>query len=280
MKSNKQQIVKHSGEKVPYSQEKLQRSLRRCGADEATIKNISDQVNNELHTLRSTQDIYNKAFALLKKKKTHIASKYKLKKAIHELGPTGFPFEQYVSAILNNSGYTTQVGKVLKGKCIAHEIDILAQKANTSTFIECKFHSDQGLKSNIKVPLYIHSRFNDVKAYWMKHQKNKSLLTPGWVVTNTRFTADALKYGQCSGLYLLSWDLPENEGLKDRIDHLGLYPVTVSTILSAREKQFLLSRDLVLYRDLIDDTFYLEHLGVSKHRKLRIIKEIKQLCEL
>ena len=76
--------------------------------------------------------------------------------------------------------------------------------------------------------------------------KTKTILTPGWVVTNTRFTEDALQYGNCCGLYLLSWDYPKNDGLKDRIDRLGLYPITVSTLLTNREKQFLLSRDIVL----------------------------------
>ena len=101
----------------------------------------------------------------------------------------------------------------------------------------------------------------------------------GWVVTNTRFTEDAIKYGECAGLHLLSWDLPKDNGIKDRIDRLGLYPVTVSTLLSQREKQFLLSRDVVLCKQLIDDHFYLDHLGISEKRKERILEEIKILCK-
>ena len=86
-------------------------------------------------------------------------------------------------------------------------------------------------------------------------------------------------YGNCVGLYLLSWDYPKNNGLKDRIDRLGLYPITVSTLLTNREKQFLLSRDIVLCRELIGDVFYLDHLGVSDTRKEKILNEIKQLCK-
>ena len=98
------------------------------------------------------------------------------------------------------------------------------------------------------------------------------------MVTNTRFTSDASTYGKCAGLYLLSWDLPLNDGLKDRIDRLGLYPITVSTLLSNREKQFLLSRDVVLCRQLWKDKFFLDHLGISSTRKEKILNEIKQLC--
>ena len=98
------------------------------------------------------------------------------------------------------------------------------------------------------------------------------------MVTNTRFTEDAIRYGNCCGLYLLSWDYPKGDALKDRIDRLELYPITVSTLLTNREKQFLLNRNVVLCRDLIDDGFYLDHLGVSSIRKEKILNEIKQLC--
>ena len=77
---------------------------------------------------------------------------------------------------------------------------------------------------------------------------------------------------------MLSWDYPKGEALKDRIDRLGLYPITVSTLLTNREKQFFLSRDVVLCRDLIGDSFYLDHLGVSETRKQKILKEVKNLC--
>jgi hypothetical protein len=126
--------------------------------------------------------------------------------------------------------------------------------------------------------LYINSRYQDVKTYWNNKKSNQQEVTKGWVVTNTRFTRDAIKYGTCCGLYLLSWDFPKNEGLKDRIDRLGLYPITVSTLLSNREKQFLLSRDVILCRELLNDNFYLDHLGISELRKKKILNEITQLC--
>ena len=160
---------------------------------------------------------------------------------------------------------------------MSHEIDVVANKNGNTTIVECKFHSEEGRNCNVKVPLYIASRFQDVKNQWDKKQ-HKTTLTQGWVVTNTRFTKDALGYGNCIGLHLLSWDYPKNDGLKDRIDRLGLYPITVSTLLTKREKQFLLTRDVVLCRDLIGDAFYLDHLGVSDVRKTKILNEIKNLC--
>lgn len=278
---NRQQIeiVKASGEKVYFSLEKLRRSLKRSGAKPVDVTQILAKVQDELYQGISTKEIYNRAYALLKKKKSHLASKYKLKRAIYELGPTGFPFERFIGAILNYSGYQTTVGQLTQGTCVSHEIDVIAHKNNETTIVECKFHGDQGLNCNVKVPLYINSRYQDVKAHWNANNKNGTDLKEGWVVTNTRFTKDAIKYGTCAGLYLLSWDFPKGNGLKDRIDRLGLYPITVSTLLTNREKQFLLSREVVLCRDLINDSFYLDHLGVSDIRKEKILNEISLLCK-
>jgi len=272
------EILKSSGERAKFSLDKLRKSLKHSGADHNLVEQIVDQVKDELYEGISTNEIYNRAYSLLKKNKSIFASKYRLKKAIYELGPTGFPFERFVAAILEYSGYHTSVDQIMNGICVTHEIDVVAEKNGTVTVIECKFHSEEGRNCNVKIPLYIHSRYNDVKGHWATKKNEHRELDKGWVVTNTRFTSDASTYGKCAGLYLLSWDLPLNDGLKDRIDRLGLYPITVSTLLSNREKQFLLSRDVVLCRQLWKDKFFLDHLGISSTRKEKILNEIKQLC--
>lgn len=278
MKKESIDIIKSSGEKVKFSWNKLRNSLRRTGADKETIDHIIKLIRDELYEGISTKELYNRAFALLKKKKSYLASKYKLKKAIYELGPTGYPFERFVAAILKNSGYDVEVGDIIQGHCVKHEIDVVAKKNKDLMLIECKFHKEQGINCNVKVPLYIYARFNDVKTNWANISKYQFKLKEGWVVTNTRFTEDAIRYGSCVGLYLLSWDYPKNNALKDRIDQLGLYPITVSTLLTEREKQFLLNRDVVLCRELIGDAFFLDHLNISESRKKRILNEIKMLC--
>nr|WP_299032324.1 restriction endonuclease [uncultured Tenacibaculum sp.] len=278
MNTDKISIVKSSGEVVQFALTKLKKSLKRTGADDEVVASILETVHDELYEGITTKEIYNRAFALLKKKKNVFASKYKLKKAIYELGPTGFPFEHFIGAILKYSGYKVAVGEILQGECVQHEVDIVAHKNDETTVVECKFHSEEGLVCNVKVPLYVHSRYHDVKNHWNTFKKHDTTLTQGWVVTNTRFTKDATEYGNCAGLYLLSWDYPLENSLKDIIDLLGLYPITVSTLLTNREKQFLLNRDVVLCRELIKDSFYLDHLGVSDTRKKRILAEIQQLC--
>lgn len=268
-------ITKSTGEQVHFSIQKLKKSLQYSGASEAMVNEILERVQDELYPGISTKEIHNRAFTLLKKKKSVYASKYKLKKAIYELGPTGFPFERFIAGILHYSGYKVQVGQMIQGNCVSHEIDILASKNGTLHVIECKFHGDPSLKCDVKVPLYINSRYLDVKDVLL-HQSQD---TQGWLVTNTRFTEDALQYGKCAGLYLLSWDFPLEDGLKDRIDRLGLYPITVSLLLSKREKKLLLDNGVVLFRHLEKRHLLLDEIGVSKGRKDRILKEMRSLCK-
>ena len=277
MKAENFKVIKASGEKADFSTSKLRSSLYRSGADELTVDTIINIVRDELYQGISTKEIYNRAFALLKKSKSIYASKYKLKKAIYELGPTGFPFERFIGALLEYSGYSISVGKILQGKCVSHEVDVIAKKKEQHIVAECKFHSEKTTTCNVKIPLYIHSRYQDIVAQF---KNSSNCPNEGWVVTNTRFTSDALTYGKCAGLYLLSWDHPKDNGLKDRIDRLGLYPITVSTLMTNREKQFLLSREIVLCRQLLDDKFYLDHLGISETRKTKILAEISMLCNL
>lgn len=84
----------------------------------------------------------------------------------------------------------------------------------------------------------------------------------GWIITNTRFSADAVRYGICQHLNLISWDFPERGNLRDQIDALGLYPITCLTLLSKDEKLKLLDKSIILCRDLGQNRKMLDEIGV------------------
>lgn len=274
MRNQQQNIIKSSGEKVKFSFSKLRRSLRKSGATEAMVSSILDDIRDELYQGISTKEIYNRAYALLKNFDGGYASRYKLKKAIYELGPSGFPFEKLVAQILIDLKYDVKLNLILQGKCVNHEVDLMATKDSKRHLIECKFHTEEGKHCDVKIPLYIDARFRDI--YAVEKNKNEG---KGWVVTNTRFTSDAITYGNCAGLYLLSWDYPVNNSLKVLIDQAGFYPVTTSTLLSSAEKQFLIDKGIIMGRQLIEKPFLLDHQGISAKRKERILAEFQILCK-
>ena len=161
-----------------------------------------------------------------------------------------------------------------------HEVDVIAQKAEKHFMVECKFHSDQGRRCDVKIPLYIQSRFKDVEAAWLQKQGHGNKFHQGWVATNTRFTTDAIEYGKCVGLQLLSWDYPHNQSLKHWIDETGAHPITCLTTLSGKDKQALLDRGIVLCRQLCDKPGFLDQLSLSENRKRKVMEEAEGVCNI
>ena len=271
-------VTKASGEKEPFDENKLRRSLKSAGADEQIIDQIAAAISDMLYDGISTQKIYKEAFRLLRQYSDHSAGRYKLKEAIMELGPTGFPFEKFVAELLKRLGYTTQTGVIVEGICVSHEIDVIAEKDDEHFMIECKFHNRKGHTCNVKTPLYIQSRFRDVEKNWSSLPGHKNKLHKGWVVTNTRFTEDALQYGTCAGLKLLSWDYPRHKGLKDLISDVNLHPITCLSTLYKEEKRVLLEHDIVFCMQLCENSKVLDLLGLDRRQQNKILKEARAIC--
>jgi Holliday junction resolvase-like predicted endonuclease len=271
-------VTKSSGDHMPFSEERLKRSLYRSGAETEQVEYILDEVRSNLYEGIPTKKIYKIAFAMLKGGSRHLAARYHLKHAIMELGPSGFPFEQYIARILQHEGYAVKTGQIVPGLCVDHEIDVIAKKENTCITVECKYHNSPEIICNVRTPLYIHARFLDIQKNWCLQAANKGTTFRCQIVTNTRFSEDAIKYCSCSGLEAISWDFPANHALKDRVDSMGLYPVTCLTSLTKAEKQKLLDKRLVLCSDLKDHEKILLELGIRGTRLNVVMNEVKQLC--
>ena len=269
-------VIKGNGEKVLFEREKLKQALGSSGAGTAEQEKITSMVEARIYDGIPTKRIYQMAFDLLKKDSYKAAGRYRLKNAIMEMGPTGFPFEIFVGKIFETMGYEVETGVIVQGKCVQHEVDVIARKPGEMIMVECKFHMDSSSKSGVQVPLYIQSRYLDVKAAW-EEQYGKDLRYRGGVVTNTRFSEDALQYAACAGLVLISWDYPLDTGLKYWIDKTGLQPVTSLISLTKKEKQFLLEKGIVLCSQLEENKDLLKEMGISDFQIRKILNEAANL---
>lgn len=275
MQNSNFNITKRSGEVIAFDTEKLKRSFERSGASQQDIDDIVAHLSEHVYDGISTKKLFQLANAQLKKKSTEVAGRYRLKNAIMELGPSGFPFEKYVAELLKYQGYETEVGTIVNGQCVTHEVDIIAQKANEKLMVECKFHTNTQTKSDVKVALYIHSRYNDVLKSWQKTDPKTIQKYQGWIVTNTRFTDDAVQYGKCAGLHLVSWDYPQQGSLRERIDIAGMHPITVLQSISKREKKLILDKGLVLCRMLTAEN--LKAFNITGNQARKVLQEAYQL---
>ena len=266
-------VTKASGERVPFEVDKLEDSLKRAGANEDIINHITFTIKDMMYDGISTQLVYETAFQILKRSSKLSAARYSIKKAILNMGPSGYPFEKFIGRILHFHGFKTEVGVRLEGKCVTHEIDVIAEKDDAFYLVECKFHNQMGKKSDVKTPLYIQSRYLDVVEHWSKLPGHENKKHQGWIVTNTRFTDDAQKYGTCIGLRMLSWDYPRKNNLRHFIDRAALHPITCLTNLKQAEVSRIMDEDILLCRELIQYPDILQKVGVPKRRIKDIISE-------
>ena len=281
-KNNQQKeimIVKASGEIEPFSDAKLRRSLLRVKVSPDDIETIIEHVRKELKPNMPTSQIYHHAFSFLKKKNRPTASRYALKQAIRELGPSGHPFEKLIGALLTSEGFSVEVGKIVQGSCVTHEVDVIAQKDNRHIMIECKFHNQPGIKSDVKISLYIHARFQDVEKAWQQNPTHMEKFHEVWLIINTKLTNDAIRYAECVGMKAIGWNYPENESLEIRIDRSGLHPITCLTTLSGSQKRQLIQKDVILCKDLLDKPEMLRLLGIKEIKITTVVNEAKQLCQ-
>lgn len=275
-------IVKTTGDIQTFSTEKLKKSLRRSGASKRVAEDIVKKILSE-HELETTKEIHKYAFDLLKKKYRPVAARYNLKRAVMQLGPTGYPFEYFVARLLNAKGYQTETGKIVRGMCVDHEIDVLAKKDDRHFIFECKFHNKLGFKSDVQVALYMKARFDDIKTRWEMLEKDqpKKHLHKVWIVTNTQFTQQAQDYARCAGVKLMSWEYPKDGSLVKLIDETGLHPVTAITSLSNRQKNYLISHDVILCRDVNwKNKRILSKSGIHGDKLDRIIREAEAIYSL
>lgn len=272
-------IIKHSGNIVEYNPIKLKQSLLKSGASPITVSSILKTIEKEIYEGISTKQIYKMAFGLLKKECHSHAARYNLKEAVRMLGPAGFFFEKYIARLFAAEKYQTLTNLVLRGNCVSHEIDLLIKKNDEIAMVECKFHMGKDANSDVKVPMYILSRFNDLKDNGYAIFTRNDMISKCWIVTNNRFTSDAIAFAKCSKLNLLSWNYPENNNLKTKNDRHHLYPVTCLTTLSLAEKDKLLVLDVILVKEIINNSDCLEKIGLSPNRIKNVMKESSQLCE-
>ena len=269
-------ITKKSGETVAFDAEKLKQSLIQSGASQNDTDYISKTISDNIVDGMSTRKIYKLAYQLLRKRSTKVAGKYRLKKAIFDMGPTGYPFEHLVGELIKLKGYATKTGQILNGKCVQHEVDVFAKKADKTIFVECKFHNDVRKKSDVKVSLYVSSRFNDLKKKFELNTDNLHKYE-GWLITNTRFTKDAIEYGVCAGLTMISWDYPAHGNLRQLIDSSGFHPITTMQSITKKEKEFLMDNEIILCRQILSHEDILRKIGIKENRISKIISEANQI---
>ncbi len=274
-------IRKIDGTFEPFAPQKLVSSLVRSGAASDTAETIVSQIEKQLRDGMTTSEIYQHARRLLKKHSdAPVAARYSLRRAVLDLGPSGFPFEKLLGEIFKQKGYQVKVGETLKGHCVTHEVDVVAKNDKELILVEAKFHNAQGFKTDVKVALYIHARFLDLQARDFSGLCPKGGTCQSWLVTNTKFTENAIRYGKCVDIRMIGWGYPSKGNMQDLIEESGLHPLSCLTSLTGKEKAILYERGVVLCKTVTENPNILEVAGISGKKVDTVLAEANRLCAL
>ncbi len=266
-------VTKADGERQPYSEEKIISGIRRAGVPVKLQNQVLSHVKSKLYEGVSTSEIYGHIVEFLgRSSHPYTAAKFSLKQAIMALGPTGYPFEDFLGRLLTAFGYQTSVRNIMQGKCITHEVDVVAQKNSEKIMIEAKYHNLAGAKTNVHVALYTKARFNDLI--------ERNNLNQAWLITNTKITQDAIAYSLCMGMKVISWNYPTGDSLRDMIEKSGLSPITALTSLSEKEKQTLSKNRIMLAKDICHDKECLNVLKLPSQKHSEVIREASFVSEM
>ena len=235
-------IRKANGSKVSFDKKKVETTCIRAGVTRNVARHISSNIAKQIFSGIDSSSIYKMVLRELSFEDQGIKHRYRLKEAIMLMGPMGFPFEIYISKILENYGHKiNSIGKKFSGHCALHEIDISTRKKNQRYMIECKYHNASGKYTGLKESLYTHARYLDLKAKFEKEI----------LVSNTKVSFDAIKYAKCVGQEILCWRYPQNNGLEKMIEKKNLYPITVLHIFRHEIPQFA-HNGIMLIQDLVN----------------------------
>jgi len=272
------EIIKASGEKESFSKGKFCLSLKKAGAPGALVEAVCSKIDQELKPGMTTTQIFRKASQYLIKDDLVVATNYSLKRGIAELGPAGFNFEKFLGVVLSSIGYEVKLNQMMKGRCVTHEVDLVAEKGNDHFLVEAKYHNSPGIKTHIDVAMYADARLADI--VFVEEKRESSLNNHKmWLVTNTKFTKTAERYGRCRNLKLTSWRHPTNDGLKDIIIKNKLYPITVLPSVNKFAQEEFVKHNMMLARDLAPYSTedIVRIFNIDKQRAEKIIKEIQVL---
>ncbi len=272
-------VTKLDGTLEEFSSQKLFQSLSRAGASQDVAQHIVTHVGQELREGMTTSHIYKHALQLLRKvAHPPVAARYSLRRAVLDLGPSGYPFEELLGEVFRAKGYTAQVGVTLNGKCVTHEVDVVAHNEKELVLVEAKFHNAQGFKTDVKVALYVHARMLDLERNQYDNLCPAGGVCKSWLVTNTKFTENAIKYGQCVGMTLVGWGYPHHGNVQDLIEETKLHPLSCLTTLTQKERAILYEHGTVLCRDVTNNPNILESAGITGKKVDAVLQEAHHLC--
>ncbi len=217
-------VTKFDGSIQPFHKEKIVRTCLRMGASAGKAEEISNKIQKNIYDGIPTKKILQMIFKYMREVKPEVRHQIDLREAISLLRSKP-DFEHFVGLLLQEYGYRISMNQMVSGKCVEHEIDVIAIKGSESIYVEVKHHLQAHTYTGVDTFLQARATFEDL-IDGNSAGKNDIKFTKGLVFCNTKISDHALRYSACSGIDHIGWKSPKDRSLEMMVEQKKLYPIT------------------------------------------------------
>jgi hypothetical protein len=266
-------VTKADGSKQLFDREKVVKTCLRMGANRRIAFEVADEVEARLYDGIPTKKVLQMIFRLLRKHKPAIRHFLDLKKGLSLMNSKP-EFEMFVQILLAHHGFEVSPNRILKGKCVGHEVDAVARKDGITYFVEAKHHSNYHTPTGLDESRIARAVLEDVTEGFALG-KNDLKIDRAMIVTNTRYSEHARRYGKCRNILQIGWSSPKTLGLQNMIEEKKLYPLSCVKGLNSETKMKLVNSGIVLMKQLLEEepSKLARETGISQQTLKKIIEK-------
>jgi HJR/Mrr/RecB family endonuclease len=218
-------VTKADGTRQLFNREKVVKTCSRMGASRKIADEVAEKVEKRLYDGIPTSKILQMTFSLLRKYKPAIRHLLDLRKGL-SLMDSKPEFENFVQILLAHNGFEVTPNRLITGKCVKHEVDAIARKDSVTYFVEAKHHVNYHTPTGLDESRIARAVLEDATEGF-ELGKSSLKIDRAMIVTNTRYSEHARRYGKCRNILQIGWSSPTNLSLQNMIEEKN-----VSTKLS------------------------------------------------
>jgi len=242
-------VTKADGTKQPFDRAKVIGTCLRMGASVDLAETIAKSVESHIYGGVGTDEILRMIFTLLRKQKPTVKYHIDLRRALGLLRSKP-DFEVFVQVLLSEEGYEVTPNRIVRGRCVEHEVDAIARKNGQAYIVEVKQHSDYHRPTGLDVARIARAVLEDLTEGYEAGLSDLKV-DSAMIVCNTRFSEHAKQYAKCRGILHIGWSSPPEYDLQTMIREKKAYPITYLRDLKSSTRDGLASRGIVILKQLI-----------------------------
>lgn len=265
-------MTKADGSKQMFDKNKVVRTCLRMGANRSLASEIAEKVESRLYEGMPTARVLYLIFRFMRENKPGVKHLIDLRKGL-SLMSSKPEFEEFVRVLLKYQGFEVTSNQILKGRCGEHEVDAIARKDEVTYFVEAKHHLSYHALIGLDDSRIARAVLEDVSENF-ELGRTDFKIDKAVIVTNSRYSEHAIRYGHCRGIVQVGWNYPVNHGLENLIEKKRLHPLSCLRGLRGEDRLRLVDSGLVLIRQLLDE----DQLELARKTGLRL-QTVEEIME-